>query len=121
MSVKYVLLTDKRLKNPCLSVNLSEILAHRPEQEKIRAVARIFIIIQLTVRLHTLHNQAQTSNKAHDKFVLRRDCACVRGHDRSASHLALIQHHLIYIQIMVETALCKQFFMASLLNDAAVL
>ena len=66
-------------------------------------------------------NQAQTSNKAHDKFVLRRDCACVRGHDRSASHLALIQHHLIYIQIMVETALCKQFFMASLLNDAAVL
>ena len=29
--------TDKRLKNPCLSVNLSEILAHRPEQEKIRA------------------------------------------------------------------------------------
>ena len=37
-----------------LSVNLSEILAHRPEQEKIRAVARIFIIIQLTVRLHTL-------------------------------------------------------------------
>ena len=43
------------------------------------------------------------------------------GAERSASHLALIQHHLIYIQIMVETALCKQFFMASLLNDAAVL
>ena len=75
----------------------------------------------MTARFHTLHNRVQTSNKAHDKFVLRRDCACVRGHDRSASHLALIQHHLIYIQIMVETALCKQFFMASLLNDAAVL
>ena len=124
----------------------------------------------MSVRLHTLHNQAQTSNKAHDKFVPRRDCACAdhsrpslstallggwsshlvnrvsphnplvpstlawarraypsqarlgyAGADRSASHLALIQHHLIYIQIMVETALCKQFFMASLLNDAAVL
>ena len=93
-------------------------------------MARIFIIIQLTVRLHTLHNQAQTSNKAHDKFVPRRDCACA-DHSRTSlstallggwsSHLALIQHHLIYIQIMVETALCKQFFMASLLNDAAVL
>ena len=43
------------------------------------------------------------------------------GADRSASHLALIQHHLIYIQIMVEAALFKQFFVASLLNDAAVL
>ena len=43
------------------------------------------------------------------------------GAERSAPHLALIQHHLIYIQIMVETALFKQFFMASLLNDAAVL
>ena len=31
LSVKCVLLTDKRLKNPCLSVNLSEILACRPE------------------------------------------------------------------------------------------
>ena len=30
----------------------------------------------LTVRLHTLHNRAQTSNKAHDKFVPLRDCAC---------------------------------------------
>ena len=31
LSVKCVLLTDKQLKNPCLSVNLSEILAFRPE------------------------------------------------------------------------------------------
>ena len=61
--------------------------------KKIRAItARIFIIIQLHM-----------------------------GAERSASHLALIQHHLIYIQIMVETALFKQFFVASLLNDAAVL
>ena len=26
--------TDKRLKNPCLSVNLSEILAHCPKKKK---------------------------------------------------------------------------------------
>ena len=31
LSVKCVLLTDKRLKNPCLSVNSSEISVHRPE------------------------------------------------------------------------------------------
>ena len=31
-------ITDKMGKNGRLSVNLSEILAHRPEQEKIRAV-----------------------------------------------------------------------------------
>ena len=40
-------ITDKSAENGALSVNLSEILACRPEQEKIRAVARIFIIIQL--------------------------------------------------------------------------
>ena len=32
-----------------------------------------------------LHNQAQTSNKAHDKFVPRRDCACA---DRSRPSLS---------------------------------
>ncbi|TGJ51057.1 hypothetical protein E4M16_14195, partial [Ligilactobacillus ruminis] len=37
LSVKCVLLTDKSSKTKALSVNLSEILAHRPEQEKIRA------------------------------------------------------------------------------------
>ena len=58
---------------------------------------------ELTVRLHTLHNRAQTSNKAHDKFVPRRDCACA---DRSrpslstallggwSSHLVLIGFRL---------------------------
>ena len=43
------------------------------------------------------------------------------GAKRSASHLVLIQNHLIHIQIMVETALFKQFCMAALLNDASVL
>ena len=32
-----------------------------------------------------LHNRAQTSNKAHDKFVPRRDCACA---DRSRPSLS---------------------------------
>ena len=46
LSVKCVLLTDKSSKMKLLSVNSSEILAHRPEQEKIRAItARILIII----------------------------------------------------------------------------
>ena len=91
-------------------------------------MARILIIIQLTVRLHTLHNQVSPHNPLVPSTLARARRAYpsqarlgYAGADRSASHLALIQHHLIYIQIMVETALCKQFFMASLLNDAAVL
>ena len=43
----------------------------------------------LTVRLHTLHNQAQTSNKAHGKFVPRRDCACA-DHSRPSLSTALL-------------------------------
>ena len=43
----------------------------------------------LTVRLHTLHNRAQTSNKAHDKFVPRRDCACA-DHSRPSLSTALL-------------------------------
>ena len=56
-----------------------------------------------------------------DELTRRKRDLDTRGHDRSLSHLALIQHHLIYIQIMVEASLFKQFFVASLLNDAAVL
>ena len=44
---------------------------------------------ELTVRLHTLHNRAQTSNKAHDKFVPRRDCACA-DHSRPSLSTALL-------------------------------
>jgi len=109
LSVKCVLLTDKSSKTKALSVNLSEILAHRPEQEKIRAVARIFIIIQLTVRLHTLHNQAQTSNKAHDKFVPRRDCACA-DHSRPSLSTALLggwSPHLALIRFRLTTPLSQ--------------
>ena len=36
-----------------------------------------------------LHNQAQTSNKAHDKFVPRRDCACA-DHSRPSLSTALL-------------------------------
>ena len=39
----------------------------------------------MTARFHTLLNQAQTSNKAHDKFVPRRDCAFA---DRSRPSLS---------------------------------
>ena len=36
-----------------------------------------------------LHNRAQTSNKAHDKFVPRRDCACA-DHSRPSLSPALL-------------------------------
>ena len=36
-----------------------------------------------------LHNRAQTSNKAHDKFVPRRDCACA-DHSRPSLSTALL-------------------------------
>ena len=36
-----------------------------------------------------LHNQVQTSNKAHDKFVPRRDCACA-DHSRPSLSTALL-------------------------------
>ncbi len=53
----------------------------------------------LTVRLHTLHNRAQTSNKAHDKFMPRRDCACA-DHSRPSLSTALLSgwsSHLVLI------------------------
>ena len=82
----------------------------------------------MSVRLHTLPNQVSPHNPlVPSTLALARRAYPSQarlgyaGADRSASHLALIQHHLIYIQIMVEAALFKQFFVASLLNDAAVL
>ena len=48
LSVKCVLITDKSAKMGTLSVNLYEILTHRPEQKNIRFItARILINIQL--------------------------------------------------------------------------
>ena len=117
MSVKCGLLTDKSAKIGSLSVNLSEISVHRPEQEKIRAITGTDLKSSFScgawssnacVRGHErslphLVNRAQTSNKAHDKFVPRRDCACA---DRSrpslstallggwSSHLVLIGFRL---------------------------
>ena len=53
----------------------------------------------MTARFHTLHNQVQTSNKAHDKFVPRRDCACA-DHLRPSLSTALLSgwsSHLVLI------------------------
>ena len=48
-------ITDKMVKNSLLSVNLSEILAHLPEQEKIRTitVTDFKSLFSCGVRLHT--------------------------------------------------------------------
>ena len=46
-----------------------------------------------------LHNRVQTSNKAHDKFVPRRDCACA-DHSRPSLSTALLSgwsSHLVLI------------------------
>ena len=47
------------------------------------------IIVQLWRSAPHLHNQAQTSNKAHDKFVPRRDCAFA-DHSRPSLSTALL-------------------------------
>ena len=65
-----------------------------PKKEKIRAItARILINIQLygghERSLPHLHNRVQTSNKAHDKFVPRRDCACA-DHSHPSLSTALL-------------------------------
>ena len=89
----------------------------RPEQEKIRAITGTDLKSSFScgawsskacVRGHErsashLVNRAQTSNKAHDKFVPRRDCACAdRSHPSLStallggwsSHLVLIRFRL---------------------------
>ena len=76
-------------------------------------------LVLIGFRLTTPLSQAPLLGQ--DELTRRKRDLDTRGHDRSRSHLALIQHHLIYIQIMVEASLFKQFFVASLLNDAAVL
>ena len=57
-------------------------------------MSRIFIIIQLRTVSWPLAaapclNRVQTSNKAHDKFVPRRDCACA-DHSRPSLSTALL-------------------------------
>ena len=117
MSVKCVLLTDKSAKNGALSVNLSKISVRRPEQEKIRAITGTDLKSSFScgawsskacVRGHKrsaphLANWVQTSDKAHDKFVSRRDCACADHSHPSlspallggrSSHLVLIRFRL---------------------------
>ncbi|MBT9628048.1 hypothetical protein GPK26_08710 [Ligilactobacillus ruminis] len=71
LSVKCGLLTDKSAKIGSLSVNLSEISVHRPEQEKIRAITG--------TDLKSSFSCGAWSSKA-----------CVRGHDRSLPHLYFI-------------------------------
>ena len=90
LSVKCVLITDKSAKIGSLSVNLSEILAHCPKKKKSVPSRHEFSSLFSCVRGHErslphLVNRVQTSNKAHDKFMPRRDCACA---DRSRPSLS---------------------------------
>lgn len=89
-------------------------MACLPEQEKIRANHGTDLNHYSVERSAPhLYNRAQTSNKAHDKFVPLRDCACAdhsrpsrlvrrlvfapclnRAHDRSLPHLVIIRFRL---------------------------
>ena len=54
-----------------------------------------------------LLNRVQTSNKAHDKFVPRRDCACA-DHSRPSLSTALLSgwsSHLVLIRLRLTTPL----------------
>ena len=97
-------ITDKMVKNSCLSVNLSEILAHRPEQEKIRANHgtnfKCYSVAYgvMSVRLHTLPNQVSPHNPLVPSTLARARRAYpsqarlgYAGAERSASHLVLIR------------------------------
>ncbi len=56
-----------------------------------------------------LHNRVQTSNKAHDKFVPRRDCACA-DHSRPSLSTALLSgwsSHLVLIGFRLTTPLSQ--------------
>ena len=105
MSVKCGLLTDKSAKIGSLSVNLSEILADCPKNKKYVPSQHVFLSLFSCVRAHKrsashlVLNRVQTSNKAHDKFVPRRDCACA-DHSRPSLSTALLSgwsSHLVLI------------------------
>ena len=110
LSVKCVLITDKSAKIGSLSVNLSEILAHCPKKKKSVPSRHEFSSLFSCVRGHErslshLVNRVQTSNKAHDKFVPRRDCACA-DHSRPSLSTALLSgwsSHLVLIGFRLTT------------------
>ena len=96
-----MVITDKIGKNSCLSVNLSEI----PKKKKYVPSRNVFFSLFSCVRVHErsashlVLNRVQTSNKAHDKFVPRRDCACA-DHSRPSLSTALFSgwsSHLVLI------------------------
>ena len=105
MSVKYVLLTDKSAEKGTLSVKFERNIGVPPRIIKnTRHHGTYFNQYSvayglITARFHTLHNRVQTSNKAHDKFVPRRDCACA-DHSRPSLSTALLSgwsSHLVLI------------------------
>ena len=114
LSVKCVLITDKSEKIGSLSVNLSEILAHCPKKKKSVPSRHEFSSLFSCVRGHErslphLVNRVQTSNKAHDKFVPRRDCACA-DHSRPSLSTALLSgwsSHLVLIGFRLTTPLSQ--------------
>ena len=103
LSVKCVLLTDKRLKNPCLSVNLSEILAHRPEQEKIRANHgtnfKCYSVAYgvMSVRLHTFIIGFRLTPPLSQAPLLGQDELTRRKRDLDTRGLSVRLHTLLII------------------------
>ena len=125
LSVKCVLLTDKSAKNGTLSVKFERNPGAPPKIRKntrhhgtyfnhYSVVAFAFGRPKACVRGHDrsashLVNQAQTSNKAHDKFVPRRDCACA-DHSRPSLSTALLSgwsSHLVLIGFRLTTSLSQ--------------
>ena len=119
---------ERSASTPCLIMFQLAFPLSLPRRGKLAFGRPLLAYGVIPARFHTLHNHVSPHNPLVPSTLARARRAYpsqarlgYAGAERSASHLALIQHHLIYIQIMVETALFKQFFVASLLNDAAVL
>ena len=114
MSVKCVLLTDKSAKNGALSVKFERNLGALPKKEKNSRHHGTNFNQYSVVRGHErslphLVNQAQTSNKTHDKFVTLRDCACT-DHSRPSLSTALLggwSSHLVIIRFRLTTPLSQ--------------
>ena len=81
-------------------------MADCPKNKKYVPSRHVFLSLFSCVRghdrsaSHLVLNQVQTSNKAHDKFVPRRDCACA-DHSRPSLSTALLSgwsSHLVLIR-----------------------
>ena len=93
-----------RVKSRCTAQNKKKSVPSRHE------FSSLFSCVRGHDRSAThLVNQAQTNNKAHDKFVPRRDCACA-DHSRPSLSTALLSgwsSHLVLIGFRLTTPLSQ--------------